>query len=255
VTCGFAGSRPALSRRPRAVGSGTFGSLGRARARAKARGRNLPLQRMFSSCRCSPPLLAAPACSGRRSAGIASRQAVRVRAASPSRYLCRTLGLVRHEPSGRALPPSSPSSPPMRCPGGGSSGPAGSWPGSPCVRLGDRDGPRRLRIRPAVANLPPLPRQPARVPSAETRPSLPVQRHPRGSNRVGEERRANEELSESPGQGPVRRRVMLAGSAPADCAFDALSRASLASARSIRAATASGSMPSVLAMTWSRPMS
>jgi len=32
--------------------------------------------------------------------------------------------------------------------------------------------------------------------------SLPVQSHPRGSNRVGERGRANEELSGSPGQGP-----------------------------------------------------
>lgn len=42
VTCGFGSWRPALSRRPRAVGAGTSGSLGRARARAKARGRYLP---------------------------------------------------------------------------------------------------------------------------------------------------------------------------------------------------------------------
>jgi hypothetical protein len=44
-------------------------------------------------------------------------------------------------------------------------------------------------------------RQPAGESLAETRLSLLVQRHPRGSNRVGEEGRVNEELSKSPGQG------------------------------------------------------
>jgi hypothetical protein len=41
---------------------------------------------------------------------------------------------------------------------------------------------------------------PAGVPGAKTWPSPPEQGHPRGSNRAGEERRANEELSRSPGQ-------------------------------------------------------
>jgi hypothetical protein len=62
-------------------------------------------------------------------------------------------------------------------------------------------GPRRLHIRPAVANLPSSPRQPAGWSSAETWPSLPVQRHPRGPNRVGEEERADGELSGSPDGG------------------------------------------------------
>ena len=54
---------------------------------------NLPLQRMFSSCRFSPPLPAAPACSGRRSAGIACRRAFRVGAALTLALLLHTLGL------------------------------------------------------------------------------------------------------------------------------------------------------------------
>ncbi len=53
------------------------------------------------------------------SAGTCSPLAVRVGAASPSRCLCRRSSSVRREPSGRAWPPSSPSSPPMRCPGSG----------------------------------------------------------------------------------------------------------------------------------------
>jgi hypothetical protein len=61
-------------------------------------------------------------------------------------------------------------------------------------------------------SLPPAATATCWQPSAETWPSLPVQRHPRGSNRVGEEGRANEELSESPGQRPVRPRVRLSGS-------------------------------------------
>ena len=48
---------------------------------------------------------------------------------------------------------------------------------------------------------------PAGVASAETRPSLPVQRHPRGSNRVGEEGRVNEEISGSPVRGHWRAQV------------------------------------------------
>ena len=77
------------------------------------------LQRMFSSCRSSPPLPAAPVCSGRRPGGIAYRQPCAIRAASPWRCLCWRSSSVRREPSGRAWPPSSPSSPPMRCPGSG----------------------------------------------------------------------------------------------------------------------------------------
>ena len=74
---------------------------------------------VFSSCRCSPPLLAAPSVLRRASAGTCSRQAVRVRAASRSRCLRGRPVSARREPSGRACPPSSPSSPPMRCPGWG----------------------------------------------------------------------------------------------------------------------------------------
>jgi hypothetical protein len=72
VTCGFAPSRPALSRRPCAVGAGTTRlrwtgcALAPRRAAATCR-----FRRVFSSCRCSPPLPAAQACSGRRRPGPA----------------------------------------------------------------------------------------------------------------------------------------------------------------------------------------
>jgi hypothetical protein len=86
-----------------------------------------PLQQMSSSCRCSPPSLAAPACSGRLSARIASR---RPSAAVPPHYRDHSPGVpasVRREPSGCASPPSLRARLPMRCPGfGGSCAPVGS---------------------------------------------------------------------------------------------------------------------------------
>jgi hypothetical protein len=119
VTCGSSTSHPAPSRRPRAVGAETIRLPGRARARAKARGCNLPLQRMFSSCRCSPPLPAAPACSGRRRLGS---HAAEPSAIAPPHPRAASAGV--RSPSVASLPvalcsPSSPSSPPMRCPGSG----------------------------------------------------------------------------------------------------------------------------------------
>jgi hypothetical protein len=93
------------------------------------------------------------------SAGTCSRQAVRIGAAALALPLLAP-GILRSEPSGRACPPSSPSSPPMRCPGSGLQRSCRLLARSPCARLGDREGPRRLRIRSAVANLPSPPRQP-----------------------------------------------------------------------------------------------
>ena len=101
----------------------------------------------------------------------------------------------------RVLPPSSPSSPPMRCPGFGAPAlPSGlglealasalAIARDDGVSASGRRWPPCLRCR---GNL-----LACQVPR---RGHLPEQRHPRGSNRVGEEGRANEELSESPGQG------------------------------------------------------
>lgn len=202
VTCGFSTSHPALSRRPRAVGAGTFGSLGRARARAKARGRNLP---PFRGCsvRAGAHLLSSPP-------GML-RQAFGRDRIPPSRprwrrltlaLLLQALGLRRREPSGRACPPSSPSSPPMRCPGSGlqrsrrllvSKPLRPPWrsrvaAASPHAAGGDDPASAATGI-------------PAGESRAETWPSPPLQRHPRGSSRVGEEGRVNEELSGGAGQG------------------------------------------------------
>ena len=150
------------------------------------------------------------------SARTCFRQAVRVGAAHPRAASAGAVS-IRREPSGRACPPSSPSSPPMRCPGSGlqrSRRLSASKPLRPPWRSrGTKASPHS---GPAVASRPPPPRQPAGEPSAETWPSLPVQRHPGGSNRVGEEGRVNEDLSESPGQRHVRLGVRLSRSAPAD---------------------------------------
>ncbi len=142
------------------------------------------LHRTFSSCPFSPPLLAAPAYSGRR----------RPDRMPPGRPRRRRLTLALplllpglRPPRAFRLRfglPSSPSSPPRRCPGSGLQRSRLLPASKPTRRLSDREGPRRLRIRPAVAILPPPPRQPAGVPSAETRPSPPSQRQPRAQNRV-----------------------------------------------------------------------
>ena len=93
------------------------------------------LQRMSSSCRCSPPSLAPPACSGRLSARIASR---RPSAVVPPHYRDLSPGVpasVRREPSGCASPPSLRARLPMRARGSGllrsrrlaTSGPCACW--------------------------------------------------------------------------------------------------------------------------------
>jgi hypothetical protein len=202
VTCGFATLRRALSRRPRAVGAGTIQLLWTVRARAKARGRNLPLQRMFSSCRFSPPLLAAPACSGRRRPGPASAKPSALAPRHPPRCFLQAFGLnsplaLRSRLSSFISELASHEVPGFGAPALPSA--LGLEALAPALAIARDDGV--FRIRPAVASLPPPPRQPAGESRAETWPPLPVQRHPRGSNRVGEEGRASEELSESPGQG------------------------------------------------------
>lgn len=126
----------------------------------EARGRNLPpsvgvqfVPVLTSSARRSGMLRLT-------SAGIASRQAVRDRADSPPRCLCWRSVSVRRESSGRAWLPSSPSSPPKRCPGSGLQRSRRLLASKPLRPPRRSRGPRRLRIRPAVANLPPPPRQP-----------------------------------------------------------------------------------------------
>lgn len=89
---------------------------GRARGRAAT---TLPPPRVFSSCRCSPPF-----CSLRRHAPAGVRPGSRSDGCPRSRRLTLplpllALGLRPPRASGRACPPSSPSSPPMRCPGSG----------------------------------------------------------------------------------------------------------------------------------------
>jgi hypothetical protein len=108
---------------------------------------------------------------------------------------------VRREPSGCASPLSLRARLPIRCPGfGGSCAPVGS-------RLRAL-APAGCRERSAASAHLAGGSDPASAlhgirageSSAETWPSPPVQRHPRGSNRVGEEGRAIGELSESAGQ-------------------------------------------------------
>ncbi len=94
--------------------------LGRARARATARDRCLPLSRVFSSCRSSPPSIVARTCRGRHRPRSHHRPSGRL--VTDLRGLPRTSAFGLPPP--RALlgitpPPSSPSSPPMRCPGSG----------------------------------------------------------------------------------------------------------------------------------------
>jgi len=72
VTCGFAGSRPAPSRRPRAASQRSV----RARRRASARARIPSGRRIFSSCPCSPPSLplrTRPQVAGRARLGYPAR--------------------------------------------------------------------------------------------------------------------------------------------------------------------------------------
>jgi hypothetical protein len=201
VTCGFAVSRPALSRRPRAVGAGTTRFPWRARARAKERGRNLPPSKGVQFV---PVLTSFARRSGmlrQASAGIASRRAVRVRAASPSRCVLRAFGprppralrsrfasfiseLASHEVPGFGAPalPSALGLEALAPALAIARGHGVSASGRRCRSCLRRHG------------------NPAGVPSAETRPSLPVQRHPRGSNRVGEEGRVIGESSATAGQ-------------------------------------------------------
>jgi hypothetical protein len=76
------------------------------------------LRSMSSSCRCSPPSLAVPAYSGRRRRGSVPESCPRSRSCTLSDRPSRALG----PSSGLRLapwPPSSPSAPPMRCPGSG----------------------------------------------------------------------------------------------------------------------------------------
>jgi hypothetical protein len=118
VTCGFSTLHPALSRRPRAIGAEPPGSLDERELAQGAR----PQPAAFEGVQFVPVLTSFARRAGmlrQASAGIACRRAVRDRTASPSRCLCRRSVSVRLEPPGRACPPSSPSSPPMRCPGSG----------------------------------------------------------------------------------------------------------------------------------------
>ena len=158
------------------------------------------LSRVFSSCRSSPPLPAALACSGRRRPGSHPAKPSALAPLTP-RCSCTRSVFVRRDASGRAWPPSSPSSPPMRCPGSGLqrfrlllvSKPLRS---AVTIARGYGVSASGWRWRSCLHRR----GIPAGWLSAETRPSLPVQRHPRGSNRVGEVGRVDEEFSGSAGQ-------------------------------------------------------
>jgi hypothetical protein len=167
---------------------------------ARVQIRSCRLHRVSSSRRCSPPLLSPRGRLGQSSAGSRTRTAVRRR---PCRLPFRDL------PSGGRVPIREPRSiftsvisegashevPGFRAPALPSL--SASKPGA---HLGDRVGPGR----------PPHPAgggDPAFAATATglacrclDAASLPVQRHPRSSNRVGEEGRASEELSGSAGQ-------------------------------------------------------
>jgi hypothetical protein len=150
------------------------------------------------------------------SARTCSRQAVRVGAAHPRAASAGAVS-IRREPSGRACPSLISELASHEVPGFGA-------PALPSA-LGLEALASALAIardqgvsafRPGGGEPSSAPAAACWRPSAETWPSLPVQRHPRGSNRVGEEGRVNEELSESPGQRHVRLGVRLSRSAPAD---------------------------------------
>ncbi len=131
------------------------------------------------------------------SAGIGFPRAVRGSAVAPWATTLRgRLASVRLGPSGRVSPPSSPSVPSREVPGFGA-------PALPSALDLESLALAMPVAEVAVAILPAPPRHPAGEPSAEPWSSLPVQRHLRGSNPVGEEGRVNEELSESPGQGAL----------------------------------------------------
>ena len=184
MTCGFASSRPALSRRPCAIGAGTTrlrwtgASSRQGRAAATCR-----IQRMFSSCPhllCWPlrhasagvrpgshratPSAFAPPHPHAASAGVRSPSA----SGPPSRLTSFISELASHEVPefGAQARPSTLGLEALAS--------ALAIARDNCVSVSGR----RWRF------LPPPPRQPAGVPSSETWPSLPVQRHPRGSNRV-----------------------------------------------------------------------
>jgi hypothetical protein len=132
------------------------------------------LQKMSSSCRCSPPLPAAPAWSCRRRPGPAT---AKPSAVAP--YHLATVLAGAWPPSASLFRPRLTSfiSQLASCevPGfRGTSAPVGPRPRSPCVRPGNREGRRHLSIRPAVAKSC-LRRHgnPAGDPGAEKWPSLP----------------------------------------------------------------------------------
>jgi hypothetical protein len=209
VTCGFAGLRPAPSRRPRAVGAVTTRSHWRgASSRQGAR----PLLAAFRGCSvrarahlpCSPrrhapagvwprsntaePSALAPPHPRAASPGVGAPSA----ASLPSRLASLISELASHEVPGFGAP-ALPS--------------ALGLGGLASALAIARDHGVSASGRATI--LPPPPRHPAGESSAEMWPSLPVQRHPRGSNRVGEEGRVNEELSGSPGRVWTRQTKML----------------------------------------------
>jgi hypothetical protein len=200
VTCGFASSRPALSRRPCAVGAEPPGSVGRARARAKARGRDLPPSEDVQFV----PVLTSSA----RRAGVL-RQAFGRDRIPPSHPRSRRLTLAPPL-LGLGLRPASL---PVRLVSFISELASHEVPGFGAPVLPSVLGLEALAPALAIARDHGVSASghrwrtclrrhdiPAGESSAETWPSLPVQRHPRGSNRVGEEGRANEELSGIAGQ-------------------------------------------------------
>lgn len=117
VTCGFAGSRPAPSRRPRAVSSGCGG----ARHRAPSAGvQGAPGRRILSSCPCSPPS-SLPACFLQRRPSSPSASDADIHSRS-STALTGCSGPDR-SPSERSPGlPSSPSAPRHEVPGFGAVG-------------------------------------------------------------------------------------------------------------------------------------
>jgi hypothetical protein len=120
VTCGSSTSHPALSGRPRAVGAGTLRLPWDGRELAE---RPRPQPAAFRGCsvRAGSHLLCPP----RRHApaGVGWDRMPPSRPRSHRLTLALPLQAVRSPSasslSGRACPPSSPSSPPMRCPGSG----------------------------------------------------------------------------------------------------------------------------------------
>ena len=202
VTSGLAPSHPAPSRRPRAVGAGTTrlpwtGASSRQSARPQpaafegvqfvpvltsfARRAGMPRQAFGGNRIPAKPSVVAP------SHPHAASACVRLRPPRvlPSRMASLISELASHEVPGFGAP---------------------ALPSA----LGLEALAQHWRLRGTTASPPPtgggdpdLSRHgnPASESSAETWPSPPLQRHPRGSNRVGEEGRAYEELLGSLGQG------------------------------------------------------